>query len=614
MSRRPISVEELLEEDVDLTGGVRRRINGISNRIVPGVGDKPVKFLSKAERERLSIEKKLKQEAEEKKNREQISEKQRLQIRKHQQEEEYRQQYQQDDERATNKKEETIRKKRRKFNFEWDEEEDTSNDYKPMIVTESRIRKDVEDDIVNDKHWSEKKLEDMTVRDWRIFKEDFSIIYKNVSNDIKPLRDWTETNIISSKIVNIINNLSYVEPTPIQRASIPITLSNQDAIGIAKTGSGKTLAFLVPLLTYILNIDRNYFEFEHKQQEEFNKPLGLILVPTRELALQISKEADKFCKPLSINVVTIIGGHKYEETISSIGNGVHIVVATPGRLIDSLEQNIISLDKCYYLIMDEADRMIDMGFEASLTSIFKYLPSQEQLISSIDSKIFGIDKRVTLMFTATITPIIEKITKNYLYKPAYITIGQVGEATDNIDQEFEYMNSVIEDPQELDESRFKRLLTVINGHERKLEPMIPSIIIFANYKKVCDALATKLAANGWKDTVVIHGSKNQENREWSINNFRNHESRVLIATDVAARGIDVSDVSLVVNFQMVTKFEEYIHRIGRTGRAGKKGLAYSFIDDSNRDIFLNLKKYLTKGGKKSPDWLMRATQTQNLRD
>ncbi|KAK6462592.1 Pre-mRNA-splicing ATP-dependent RNA helicase PRP28 [Scheffersomyces coipomensis] len=607
MSRRPISIDDLLKDESDddaFTSKPITRINGAPKLV----------FLSKAQREKLAIQKKLKQQQadEDEKNRQQIERKKRI-VEYHDEEENEKK----ESPLITISNDKTTKRKKSKFNFDWDEGEDTSNNYQPLIFQDIKRTSNQDEIIISDKHWTDKTVDEMTIRDWRIFKEDYNIVSKNVINDIKPLRNWDEIpKLIPSKIIDLIYKLKYDNPTPIQRASIPITLNNQDIIGIAKTGSGKTLAFLIPLLTYLLNIDDNYFKYEHKQQDEFNKPLSLILVPTRELALQITKEANKFCQDLGINVICIIGGHQYEETINSIqnGGGVHIVVATPGRLIDSLERHIIDLGKCYHLIMDEADRMIDMGFEASLNSIFKYLPTENQLKSTIDSKIFNINHRITLMFTATITTAIEKISKNYLINPAYITIGNAGEANDSINQEFEYLTTTPNDGgQELDDQRFAKLLTVINKHQQQYHD-ITSIIIFANYRKICDALSTRLSASGWKDNVVIHGSKNQESREWSINNFRNHESRVLIATDVAARGIDVSDVSLVVNFQMVTKFEEYIHRIGRTGRAGKTGLAYTFIDDSNKDVFLDLKKYLSKSGKKCPDWLLKATQSQNLRD
>jgi len=176
--------------------------------------------------------------------------------------------------------------------------------------------------------------------------------------------------------------------------------------------------------------------------------LGLVLAPTRELALQISKEAKKFASVLGYNVVTIIGGHQYEETVKSVQDGAHIVVATPGRLIDSAEKGLIDLSQCYHLTMDEADRMIDMGFEKALQSILSFLPSTSSSGFGLDSTIFKVKSRITLMFTATISPPIEKITKDYLQTPAYLYIGDAGEIVDNINQKFEYLGDNV-DSQEI---------------------------------------------------------------------------------------------------------------------------------------------------------------------
>ncbi|KAG2736794.1 hypothetical protein G9P44_000884 [Scheffersomyces stipitis] len=585
MSRRPISAEEL--------------VIGAEEH-----GFRP-KFLSKSERKRLKEEAEAKkqkslQELEKRKTKRKLI------------------QYEQDEIEEDNGKtivEEPVRKKKSKqsrFNFEWDEYEDTTGDslmmaLEPVSTTRDNI------DFVETTHWSEKSLDQMTARDWRIFREDYGITSKGGDID-NPLRTWNEASIPSKLLSIIVDKLEYLEPTPIQRAAIPLALNQRDVVGIAETGSGKTLAFLIPLLSYILNTDKNYLEYEHQQEQNYNKPLGLILAPTRELAQQITKEAQKFGDRLGLNVVSIIGGHQYEETVHSIRTGVHVVVATPGRLVDSLERNIIGLDKCYYLIMDEADRMIDMGFEKALQSILSYVPSTDRLNSTIDSMIFHIKKRITLMFTATISPPIEKITKNFLIKPGYLYIGGAGEALDHIVQNFEYLGSATGGSEDFDSKRFDKLVRIIQQHSRESRQF--SIIIFANYKRVCDLLSLELEKNGFRDNVVIHGSKTQELREKAISSFRSHESRILIATDVAARGIDVPNVSLVVNFQMSRKFDEYVHRIGRTGRAGNRGESYTFIDDSDSDVFIDLKKFLVNGGKKCPDWLIKhaSTQSQVLRD
>jgi len=495
------------------------------------------------------------------------------------------------------------KKSLRKYAFDWDLEDDTSSEYAPLVTVDvSKPRNQV---LKSEKHWSQKPLDQMTARDWRIFKDDYNITSKG--GDLpNPLRLWEEYPQLPAKLVDILKNtLNYQEPTPIQRAAIPLALEHRDVVGIAETGSGKTLAFLLPLLTYITSIEPEYMKYEHSQEINSNKTLGLILAPTRELALQISAECQKFTKPLGLSVVTIIGGHQYEETVHSLQNGVHIVVATPGRLIDSLERGLISLEKCYHLIMDEADKMIDMGFEKSLQQILGYLPTSDHLLSSLDTRIFRIKKRTTLMFTATITPAIEKITKNYLVDPGYLYIGNANELVDNIEQKFEYLGETPGDKQTVDPKRLRRLVNVLEQHKKK---GAFSVIIFANYRNVVEQLADELAEKNFGGVAVIHGSKNQEARERAIKSFRAKESSVLIATDVAARGIDVPHVSMVVNFQMSNKFEEYIHRIGRTGRAGQQGESFTFIDDGDSETFQGLKKFLSRGGYNIPEWLYSATR------
>lgn len=567
MSRRPVSAEEL----------IRNNTPGIV------VLEKP-RFISKLERTKLAI---LRQQQQS--NKLDKPAKRKLVV---------------ETEEETFALTPVKRNSSKKFNFDWNlDQEDTSTEV-PLLEEKSKVF----DVIRHEKHWSEKRLEEMNVRDWRIFKEDFNINSKGGHID-NPLRRWKESQIPEKLLDVIIKDLKYQTPTPIQRATIPLALNHRDVVGIAETGSGKTLAYLIPLLSYLLQIDSNYMEFEHQLDASYNNTLGLILAPTRELALQISAEATKFGEILGFNVVTIIGGHQYEESIHSIRNSVHIVVATPGRLVDSIERNIISLKRCYYFILDEVDRMIDMGFEKPLQFVLDKLPDTAQLNTTIDLRIFNIPKKITLMFTATMSPSIEKMTKNYLVNPGYLSVGNSGEATENIEQQFEYLGESAED---FDHARFTKLLNTLKHHKRLSGQF--SVIIFANFKRVCDVLSTELLKSGFKDNVVIHGSKSQESRESAIAQFKSKESTILIATDVAARGLDVPNVSLVVNFQMVNKFDEYIHRIGRTGRAGKTGISYTFLDDSNVGLFLELKKFLVKGRKKVPDWLLKQTQSQILRD
>lgn len=585
---RPVSIEDLLDKNNE-------------SQLKP-------KFLTKKQRKALAVEK---MEQQEKLNREKRNKKP------------VKRQISYEDEVHDEEVELVVDVKRRKpedakkFNFEWKLEDDTSKDYDPLVTYDTSSGPSIDQAGLGDTHWSEKLLANMTSRDWRIFREDYNISTKGGDSNnghAHPLRYWKESSI-SKKILDLLEKFGYLEPTPIQRATIPIAISGSDVVGIAETGSGKTLSFLIPLLNYLLQIDPNYMHIEHVQEANLNKPLGLILAPTRELALQISKEASKFGDVLGFTVVTIIGGHQYEETIHSLRNGVHIVVATPGRLIDSVERNMINLADCHYLVMDEADKMIDMGFEKSLQSILTHLPESEITNSSVG--VFHLNHRITLMFTATMSPTIEKLTKNYLNTPTYLFIGNVGEAIDNIDQKFEYIDAkIVAETETLDQVKATKLLNILKSHTKNF-PKTYSIIIFANYKKICEQIAHYLESNGYgNQTTVIHGSKTQEFRERAIESFRNHKSNILIATDIAARGIDVPNVSLVVNYQMSRKFDEYIHRIGRTGRAGNQGISFTILDDNDSEVFPDLKKFLAKGRKRCPDWLLRhqSTRQQILRD
>lgn len=500
--------------------------------------------------------------------------------------------------------------KGRTLNFEWNEEDDTSEDYQPLLRQDAKV--DIDELGLEDKHWSKKSLEEMKERDWRIFKEDYSIVTKG-SDIAHPLRSWKESKL-QKKLLDVVEMLNFSEPTPVQRAAIPVALQNRDLVGIAETGSGKTLAYLLPLFSYILSIDPPCLIREHLEEGNMNRPLGLILAPTRELALQITKEADKFASCLELNVVSVIGGHKYEETVHSTRNGTHLVVGTPGRLLDSLERGLINVDKCYFLIMDEADRMIYMGFEKAIQSIMSYLPTADDLVSTRDSSFYHLKKRTTLMFTATITPRIEQLTKNYLSNPIHLVIGTTGSALDNIDVKLEYLAQTENSKDEVDPIRIQKLVKVLRNYAKKLGRY--STIIFANYKRVCDLVSYELDKNGIGENVVLHGSKSQESREKAIESFRSGKSRILIATDVAARGIDIPNVSLVVNFQMAKGIDEFIHRIGRTGRAGSHGFSVTFVDESDSDLFIHLKKFLQQGNKECPSFLMhhQAAKINYLRE
>ncbi|KAJ5669163.1 Pre-mRNA-splicing ATP-dependent RNA helicase prp28 [Penicillium macrosclerotiorum] len=519
----------------------------------------------------------------------------------------------------------------RKFNFEWNTEEDTSGDYNPLYQHRHEANffgrgrlagfgEDVADNMARkyaqaletrdqesgglraqeildmerrrreestrnqlDKHWSEKRLDHMRERDWRIFKEDFNISTKGGSVP-NPMRSWDESQL-PKRLLELIDRVGYKEPTPIQRASIPIALQSRDLIGVAVTGSGKTAAFLLPLLVYISELPR-LDEFEWRKNDG---PYAIVLAPTRELAQQIEIEAKKFTQPLGFNVVSIVGGHSLEEQAYSLRDGAEIIIATPGRLVDCIERRMLVLSQCCYVIMDEADRMIDLGFEEPVNKILDALPvtnekpdtEEAENPRAMSQHLGGRDRyRQTMMYTATMPAAVERIARKYLRRPAIITIGGVGEAVDTVEQRVEMIPG--------EDKRKKRLAEILSSGDFR-----PPIIVFVNIKRNCDAIAREIKHMGFS-SVTLHGSKTQEQREAALASVRSGATDVLVATDLAGRGIDVPDVSLVVNFNMATSIESYTHRIGRTGRAGKSGVAITFLGGEDSDVMYDLKQMLIK--------------------
>ncbi|ETN38537.1 pre-mRNA-splicing ATP-dependent RNA helicase prp28 [Cyphellophora europaea CBS 101466] len=454
-----------------------------------------------------------------------------------------------------------------------------------------------------DKHWSEKSLTQMRERDWRIFKEDFNIATKGggVPN---PMRSWEESPL-PRRLLDIVAQVGYKEPSPIQRAAIPIAMQNRDLIGVAVTGSGKTAAFLLPLLVYIAELPR----LDESEWRRSNGPYSIILAPTRELAQQIELEARKFASPLGFTVVSIVGGHSIEEQAYNLRNGAEIIIATPGRLVDCIERRIIVLEQCCYVIMDEADRMIDLGFEEPVNKILDALPVGNEKPDTEDaenaramSAHLG-DKeryRQTMMYTATMPAAVERIARKYLRRPAIVTIGNVGEAVDTVEQRVEFVAG--------EDKRKKRLAEILRTGGFK-----PPIIVFVNIKRNCDAVARDVKHMGF-NAVTLHGSKTQEQREAALLALREGRADVLVATDLAGRGIDVPDVSLVVNFNMAGNIESYTHRVGRTGRAGKSGVAITFLGQEDADVMYDLKQMLTKSEiSRVPEELRRHEAAQQKR-
>ncbi|KAI5358928.1 putative ATP-dependent RNA helicase DEAD-box, Helicase superfamily 1/2, ATP-binding protein [Septoria linicola] len=547
---------------------------------------------------------------------------------------------------ASKKRKRTTEKK---FNFEWNAEEDTSPDYNPIYAsrsennffgrgrlggfaddaTEAQARayaraiaerdpeagKQRAAEILDmerrrreeggrngiDKHWSEKKLENMRERDWRIFKEDFNIATKGGAIP-NPMRNWKESGL-PKRLLDIVEQVGYTDPSPIQRAAIPIAMQSRDLIGVAVTGSGKTAAFLLPLLTYISELPAL------DEMTKNDGPYAIILAPTRELAQQIEIEAKKFATPLGFTCVSLVGGHSIEEQSYNMRDGAEIIIATPGRLVDCIERRVLVLSQCCYIIMDEADRMIDLGFEEPVNKILDALPvsnekpdTEEAEDASAMAKHVGLSKyRQTMMYTATMPPAVERIARKYLRRPAQVTIGNVGEAVDSVEQRVEFVQG--------EDKRKKRLADILHSNE-----FASPIIVFVNVKRNCDNVARDIQKMGFT-CVTLHGSKTQDQREAALKSLRDGQTEILVATDLAGRGIDVPDVSLVVNFNMATNIESYTHRIGRTGRAGKTGVSITFLGGEDHDVMYDLKQMISKSSiSRLPEELRRHEAAQSKVD
>ncbi|KRY28164.1 putative ATP-dependent RNA helicase DDX23 [Trichinella spiralis] len=522
---------------------------------------------------------------------------------------------------AMKKRKRSRRLHERKFVFDWDANEDTSNDYNPLykekhevqffgrghvagidlktqkknqsqfygdLLKKRRSEAEKQQDEKNqkrlsakeakqkwdDRHWTQKSLEEMTDRDWRIFREDYNISIKG-GNVPKPIRSWLEAGF-PTEILDVIMKIGYTEPTPIQRQAIPIGLQNRDVIGVAETGSGKTAAFLIPLLCFVMI----------KREEDVDQgPYAVIMAPTRELAQQIEEEANKFGGPLGVRTVSVIGGLSREEQGFKLRMGCEIVIATPGRLVDVLENRYLVLNQCTYVILDEADKMLDMGFEPYVQNILSYMPvtnlkpdteeaeDEKALLNNFYSKK---KFRQTVMFTATMSSAVERLARNYLRRPAVVYIGAIGKPTERVEQ-IVYMVSESE--------KRKKLVQIL---EKGIEP---PIIIFVNQKKGADLLARGLEKLGF-NPCALHGGKGQDARDYALASLKDGSKDILVATDVAGRGIDIKDVSLVLNYDMAKSIEDYTHRIGRTGRAGKSGKAITFLTKEDNQVFYDLKQLL----------------------
>lgn len=364
--------------------------------------------------------------------------------------------------------------------------------------------------------------------------------------------NFSELNLIAP-LQEAIIKLNYTTPTPIQVQSIPHLLEGKDIFGCAQTGTGKTAAFALPILQR-LTLSAN----------KSNHIKALILAPTRELALQIDKSITDYSTGLNIRHTVIFGGVSQHNQVQAIKRGLDILVATPGRLLDLMNQGFVKLNTIEYFVLDEADRMLDMGFINDIKKIITKLPAQSQ--------------RQTMFFSATVHPEIMKLANTLLKDPVKVSVTPVSTSAEMVQQSVFYVQK---------EDKRSLLKHVIKSHP------IEHALVFTRTKRGADRVAKELNKNGIK-AEAIHGDKSQNARVRALDGFKNRRINVLVATDIAARGIDVDKLTHVINYEIPETPETYVHRIGRTGRAGESGIALSFCSIDEQDYLKDIKKLIRK--------------------
>jgi ATP-dependent RNA helicase RhlE len=372
---------------------------------------------------------------------------------------------------------------------------------------------------------------------------------------------------LSPQIVQAVRDAGYTEPTPIQVAAIPLISAGHDIIGIAQTGTGKTAAFVLPILMKLAEskqaVTQAYNGVRNRQSGSDRGPRALVVAPTRELVVQIEENVRAYAKHVPLRMATVFGGVSERPQIEALRSGVDLVVATPGRLIDLMEQRVANLSGVEFLVLDEADRMLDMGFLPPIRRIVKALPQ----------------KRQTLMFSASLSREIEALTHQFQRSPKIVQIGRRANPVEAITQ------LAYEVPPHLKSALLLHLLG---------DPKFDTVLVFTRTKRGADKIARRLESSGIK-TGTIHSNRSQNQRLRALKDFKSGAVRVLVATDIAARGIDVDGISHVVNYDFPMHSEDYVHRIGRTGRAHAIGDAISFITPEDQGPLRSLERFIGRG-------------------
>jgi ATP-dependent RNA helicase RhlE len=359
---------------------------------------------------------------------------------------------------------------------------------------------------------------------------------------------------LDQKLQHAINDAGYASPTPIQEKAIPYLLDGRDLIGCAQTGTGKTAAFMLPILDHLVKVRR---------PRHIGHPRALVLSPTRELAVQTAENVKKYSKYAQLPFACLIGGVSQYGQVKDIKKGAETIIACPGRLIDLMTQGIVYLDQVECFVLDEADRMLDMGFLPDIKRIISKLPKARQ----------------SMFFSATMTPPILKLAGELVHDPASVTISPEAPTVEKINQKVMFVAKSQKD--------------ALLAHVLEQHPEWTKVIVFTKMRHGADRVVKKLSRAGFS-CAAIHSDKTQNQRTRALEGFRKGEVRVLVATDIASRGIDVPDVGCVVNMELPLETESYVHRIGRTARAGESGAAISFVTQEERGQLKAVERFIRK--------------------
>ena len=358
---------------------------------------------------------------------------------------------------------------------------------------------------------------------------------------------------ITEPILKALIDKKYETPTPIQEQAIPVALSGRDLLGIAQTGTGKTAAFAIPIIQHL---DQSHARDKKREIK------ALILTPTRELAIQIDECFTDYARYTDLRHTVIFGGVNQKQQVDALRRGTDVLIATPGRLLDLINQKYITLNHISHFVLDEADRMLDMGFIHDIKRLLPLLPARKQ----------------TLFFSATMPSAINDLSKTILYKPVRVEVAPVSSVVDTIEQHLYF----VEKPQ-----KSELLISLLKQEQDK------SVLVFSRTKHGADKIARILNRKGI-DCEAIHGNKTQGARQRALSNFKSGTTRVIVATDIAARGIDIVNLELVINYDLPDVAETYVHRIGRTGRAGNRGTALTFCSQDEHMMVRDIQKLTGK--------------------